>query len=111
MPARFSGPCLADFQADLKPVITISTPFPRTVPHPLPGSWLSAPRLDAEVLHKGLLVLAGRQNVCTLVVFGSGACAGPCPQFELDLLLYGQQGTAWLSSYLFPVLMAAVMAG
>jgi predicted nucleotidyltransferase len=71
--------------------MTASTPTPWTIPQPLQGLVALGPGLDADALHKGLEVLASREDVQALVVFGSRACEGARPDSDLDLLVIGRE--------------------
>jgi predicted nucleotidyltransferase len=71
--------------------MTTSTPTPWTIPQPLPAAVALGPGLDADALRRGLEVLAGREDVQALVVFGSRACEGARPDSDLDLLVIGSR--------------------
>jgi len=71
--------------------MTTSTPSPWTIPQPLQGSVALGPGLDADALRKGLEVLASREDVQALVVFGFRACEGARPDSDLDLLVIGRE--------------------
>lgn len=91
--------------------MTTSAPIPWTLPQPLPGVLDLGPGFEPEALRRGLEALAARNDVKALVVFGSRARGCAQPDSDLNLLVYGQQETAWLSGSRWHVLGRAARGG